>query len=62
MTSILAQKYKNKSATIENTSVDEIRALFGILIISATKNDNHLSAEEIVEFNCRFEILSSCYD
>ncbi|KAK9679715.1 Transposase IS4 [Popillia japonica] len=37
----LQQKYKNQNASISTTTINELKALFGLLILSAALKDNH---------------------
>ncbi|XP_042217412.1 uncharacterized protein LOC121863017 [Homarus americanus] len=45
--SAISEKVSTKNATVEETSVDEIKALIGILIFSGCRRDNHLSTAEM---------------
>uniref|UniRef100_A0A0K8W812 PiggyBac transposable element-derived protein 4 n=1 Tax=Bactrocera latifrons TaxID=174628 RepID=A0A0K8W812_BACLA len=45
------------SATVKETNVDEIRALIGILTLTAVLKDNHLTTEEL--FNARYTATMS---
>ncbi|KAG7176613.1 THAP domain-containing protein 4-like 1 [Homarus americanus] len=45
--SVLSMKFSKEMATIEETSIGEIKSLFGILIFSGCRHDNHLSAAEM---------------
>lgn len=49
MTEIKSAKYKAKSATISTTSPDEVRALLGLLVLSAYLKSNHLSTKELFD-------------
>ena len=41
----LRRKYKKKSSTTQDTSISELKALVGILIMSGIKSDNMVSTE-----------------
>lgn len=49
MIEIKSAKYKAKSATISTTSPDEVRALLGLLVLSAYLKSNHLSTIELFD-------------
>lgn len=42
-----AAKCKHQKATIQPTTPEEIRAMFGVLIFSGYRRDNHLSMKEV---------------
>ncbi|XP_066965604.1 piggyBac transposable element-derived protein 4-like [Macrobrachium rosenbergii] len=43
----LAPKFKTKKATIEPATLNEIKALIGLLIMSGARQDNHVTTEEM---------------
>lgn len=49
MIRIKSGKYKTKSATISTSSPIEIRALLGLLVLSAYLKSNHLSSKELFD-------------
>lgn len=69
---IKSQKYKNIKATQRPTDVHEIKALIGVLTLSAAMKDNHLPSRELFDvsfcgnryrstMSCeRFEFLINC--
>ncbi|KAJ8944922.1 hypothetical protein NQ314_009343 [Rhamnusium bicolor] len=42
-----SSKYKKKSATVSTTNPTEIKALLGLLVLSAYLKSNHLETEEL---------------
>ncbi|GBP74980.1 PiggyBac transposable element-derived protein 4 [Eumeta japonica] len=46
---IRSTKYKDKTATIAPTCEEELTALFGLLLLSAAKKDNHLTSLELFD-------------
>ena len=40
-------KFKAQKATTEETNIMEIKALFGILVMTGVKNDNHVAAKQM---------------
>lgn len=46
---IRSAKYKDKTATIASTCEEELTALFGLLLLSAAKKDNHLTSLELFD-------------
>lgn len=47
MVQVLAQKFAQQKATVNRTTVNEIKALIGCLIYSGAKQDNHVTAAEM---------------
>lgn len=55
-----SQKYTDKSSTVAAVTKEELMGLFGILIMSAVKKDNHLNAKQMFDSKISGSFYKGC--